>query len=87
MNGTIKRLDGSTVSRVVMKVFNLEDKAEVDEFIKGGVRHVTIPGTNKKITYDPVQRTGIGISKLGTSMAVSIGAYAFALNQIDVNSQ
>ena len=82
INGTIRKLDGSTVPRVVMKVFNLEDQADVNEFAKGGVRRVTVPGTSKEITYDPVQRTGIGISKLGASRAISIGAYAFALNQI-----
>ena len=67
LHGTIQKLDGSTVPRVVMKVFNLEDQAEVDEFVKGGVRCVTVPGTNKEITYDPLHRTGIGISKIGVS--------------------
>ena len=82
MNGTIEKLDGSTVSRVVTKVFNLEDPDETAEFVKGGIRTIKVPGSDKEISYDPLQRTGIGISKLGASRAISIGAYAFALNQI-----
>ena len=33
--------------------------------------------------YDPLQRVGVGISRLGTSEAVAIGAYAFALRKLD----
>ena len=83
MNGVIGKFDGSTVPRVVMKVFNLEELAQVDEFVRGGIRQIKIPRTNKMITFYPVQRTGIGISKLGASHAVAIGAYAFALDQLD----
>jgi glucokinase len=32
--------------------------------------------------YDPLPRTAIGITRLGTSEAVAIGAYAFALRQL-----
>jgi glucokinase len=43
---------------------------------------VTVPGSSKKIHYDPLQRTAIGLSRLGTSEAVAIGAYAFALRRL-----
>jgi len=33
---------------------------------------------------DPLHRIGIGISRLGTSKATAIGAYAFALKKPDV---
>jgi hypothetical protein len=32
--------------------------------------------------YDPQARTAIGISRLGTSQAVAIGACAFALGRL-----
>jgi predicted NBD/HSP70 family sugar kinase len=32
---------------------------------------------------DPLQRIGVGISRLGTSKAVAVGAYAFALSALD----
>jgi glucokinase len=33
--------------------------------------------------YDPLQRVGVGLSRLGTSQAVAIGAYALALSTLD----
>ena len=33
--------------------------------------------------YDPQKRIGVMISKLGASKAISVGAYAFALSQLD----
>jgi glucokinase len=36
----------------------------------------------RKLVYDPLQRTAVGISRLGTSEAVAIGAYAYALHQL-----
>jgi hypothetical protein len=30
-----------------------------------------------------VKRTGVGLSRLGTAEAVALGAYAFALDQLD----
>jgi glucokinase len=69
--------------RLVPHGFNLEDPAEREAFLRGQTREVIVPGSLRKITYDPMQRTAVGISRLGTSEAVSIGAYAFALDQLD----
>ena len=35
------------------------------------------------MTYDPLERVGVGLSRLGTSRAVALGAYAFALTALD----
>jgi len=53
------------------------------EFIKGETREIIIPGGREKTVYDPLQRIGVGISRLGTTEAVAVGAYAFALHQLD----
>jgi glucokinase len=37
------------------------------------------------VNYDSEKRIGIAISKLGTSKAVAVGAYAFALHSLDLN--
>lgn len=83
MNGTIETLSGEKIDRLEMKAFNLEDVKEKESFLKGEVRTISIPGTSKKIKYDPLKRIGIGISTLGTNKAVSVGAYAFALHALD----
>jgi len=33
--------------------------------------------------YDPLARTGVGISRYGTSRSIALGAYAFALDKLD----
>jgi len=83
MNGSILSYDGKKINRLVFKVFNLEDDEQMELFISGEEREIHIPGSSEKVKYDPLKRTGIGISKLGTSKAIAIGAYAFALNSID----
>jgi glucokinase len=83
MNGTIQKYDGSKLNRIVQKVYNLEDVNQAADFLRGEVKQITVPGSNETIAYDPLKRIGIGISALGTSEAVGIGAYAYALNQLD----
>jgi glucokinase len=83
LNGTINTVSGNTVPRLETKAFNLEDQSEKIKFLKGEQRMITIPGTGKKIPYDPLKRIGVGMSRLGTSRSVAVGAYAFALNALD----
>jgi len=83
MNSYFTKVDGTKVKRLVANVYNLEDKDKLERFLKGELREITVPGSDKKIMYDPEARIGIGISKMGTSKAVAIGAYAFALNSLD----
>jgi hypothetical protein len=40
-------------------------------------------GSDRTVDYDPMKRIGVVISKLGASKAISVGAYAFALTQLD----
>jgi glucokinase len=83
MNGTLDTLDGKQIPRMESKAFNLEDEAQMAAFIRGEQVEITVPGTNRKVIYDPLKRVGVGISRLGTSEAVAIGAYAFALHSLD----
>ena len=69
--------------RLEVAAFNLEDAAARAAFLKGEAREVPVPGSNRKVAYDPLQRVGVGLSRLGTSRAVAIGAYAFALGELD----
>lgn len=83
MGGTIQKYDGGALDRIVQKVYNLEDANQAMQFVQGEVKQIAIPGGDETIAYDPLKRIGVGISVLGTSEAVGIGAYAFALNQLD----
>jgi glucokinase len=68
--------------RLIPRAFNLEEPSERETFLRGESRETAVIGTSRKIHFDPLQRTGVGLSRLGTSEAVSIGAYAFALDQL-----
>jgi glucokinase len=83
MNGTLQKLNGDRVNRMELKAFNLEDTAEREVFLKGAVSEISVPGSGKKLLYDPLKRIPVGLSMLGTSKAVSVGAYAFALHALD----
>ena len=87
LRSQIKTMSGDAVNRVQMEVFNLEDDAEFEAFAKGNMREIKVYGTDKTVVYDPMKRIGVATSAMGASKAISIGAYAFALNQIDNNNK
>ena len=74
---------GNQFRRLASKAFNLEDPAQLEIFLKGDTREVKVPGNSHTVKYDPLQRVGVGMSRLGTSEAVAVGAYAFALHKLD----
>ncbi|MDY0104137.1 MAG: ROK family protein [Lentimicrobium sp.] len=83
MNSNFTTIVGTALDRMEIRAFNLEDENEFESFYEGDTREIRIPFSTKRIQYDPMKRIGVGISRLGTSEAVSIGAYAFALNKLD----
>jgi glucokinase len=44
---------------------------------------IKVPFSDQQVWYDASKRVGIGVTKLGTSSAVAIGAYAFAMNHME----
>jgi len=74
--------EGDHFRRLAQAAFNLEDPAQLDVFLKGDKRDITVPGSGRIISYDPMPRVGVGMSRLGTSEAVAIGAYAYALHEL-----
>lgn len=85
MNTPFASLNGHMVNRLEMQVFNLEDEKDFAIFAAGKETEIYLPGKQHKIKYDPMKRTGVGLTILGTSRAVSLGAYAFALFQMNKN--
>jgi glucokinase len=83
MNKPIQRIDGTEVPRLEVQVFNLENEDEFSRFAAGEAKEVPVPGTHKVVPYDPMKRIGVGLSRLGTSKAIAIGAYTYALHVLD----
>lgn len=74
---------GETYPRLVQKVYDIDNDAHVKEFVEGGETEIVVPLTGERVSYDPVSRVCIGFTRMGTSEAIALGAYAFALNQFE----
>jgi predicted NBD/HSP70 family sugar kinase len=83
MRSKLHTLGGDEVNLVQMKVYDLENADEFALFAKGETKKVKVYGEERYVDYDCQKRVGIAISKLGASKAVSVGAYAFALSELD----
>lgn len=83
LHSTIRHPDGREVPRLIMKAYNLEDPVRCEEFFLGKERIIPVPGSDEQLAFDPLFRTGIGLTRLGTGRAVSLGAYVFALMKLD----
>lgn len=82
LNGRI-RCAGRDSTRTHLHAFNLEDAADRERFLAEDTIALDVPGTGRRVAYDPIKRLPLGLSRLGTSRAVAIGAYAIALDGLD----
>jgi glucokinase len=83
MNGSYAAPNGEKFRRLIPQAFDLEDADELAVFLKGEAKELTVPGSGRHVRFDAMPRVGVGISRLGTSEATAIGAYAYALSQLD----
>jgi glucokinase len=83
LNGILKHYNGEVVSRMEMSAFDLEAAQSAAAFYRSEDREIGIPKSSETVRYDALPRTGVGLSRLGTSRAVALGAYVFALTAID----
>ena len=83
MNRPYRRPGGGQQNRLIAHAFNLEEADQREEFCRSHARELVVPGSSQRVSYDALPRTGVGLSRLGTSEAVAIGAYDFALRQLD----
>ena len=74
---------GGPRRRIFSHAFNIEDANQREQFLKSESCEIPVPGTSKTVRFDPLTRVAVGVSRLGTSQAVSVGAYDFALSMLD----
>lgn len=82
MNLPFATMSGHPLPRLEVEVYNLEEQEELSKFLISGSGRIQVPFSERTVQYDPGKKIGVGITKLGTSAAVSLGAYAFALSRI-----
>ena len=84
MNLPFETVAGKPLSRLEILAYNLEDPGHLEKFLENTATEIPVPFSDRKALYVPGKKTGIGISRLGTALAVAVGAYSFALHQLDL---
>lgn len=69
--------------RLVAEVFDLTNEEEKLSFVKNNQHEIKVPFTDHVVMYDASPKIGVGVSKIGTSEAISLGAYAYAVSQLE----
>ncbi len=69
--------------RLGPRAFDVDDPAQARAFVARDARTLRVPGSGREVVYDPSLRAPVGLTRLGTSEAVAVGAYAFALERLD----
>lgn len=83
LNGRLALRDGRTVPRLSYRVHDWDDAADRAALLASSRVEVAVPGGGRRVPYEPVKRIPLGVSRLGTSRAVALGAYALALARLD----
>jgi glucokinase len=83
LNSTFKTFEGKGVHRMEVFAYNWNNAECRKDFLANQSHPITIPGSDQTIDYDPVKKITVGVSQLGTSKAVALGAYAYALLKLD----
>ena len=83
LSGTIDRFEGGSVPRLQMEVCDLTTSEGQARLLEDKTETVFVPGSKQKVPYVQCKKTGIALSRMDTSFAVNLGAYNFALNELD----
>ncbi len=81
LNKEYPGLDGNKIPRMEISAYNLDDEHGRKDFASVTGKMIKVPFSDKEVWYDPSKKIGITATKLGTSSAVCIGAYAYAMNK------
>jgi glucokinase len=71
------RLYGGT-RRLIQEVFDLDTDAEREAFLAIDSTPCSLPGSGAAFSWRSRPALGVGVTRLGTSQAVALGAYSVA---------
>ena len=83
MNAAYDTPFGGRVPRFESRALNLENPEDRATFLRGDVRELRVPLSSRTVLHDATKAVGVGVTRLGTARAVSVGAYTLALTRID----
>ena len=83
IDSTYINYTGKRYPRLTQKVFNIDDPESRKKFLNWKEETIKVPDSEEIITHYSEARIPIGTTTMGTSKAVSLGAYAYALKSIE----
>tara|TARA_R110000868_G_scaffold304437_17_gene565297 strand:+ start:29713 stop:30813 length:1101 start_codon:yes stop_codon:yes gene_type:complete len=83
LNGYFTALNGIKHRRLIQSVYDIEKEWDRKQFVLNDSKKILVPKSERKVVYHEKKYTAVGLSKLGTDNAVAIGAYHYALNEIN----
>lgn len=83
MNAKVGTFAGASFPCLQMAAYDLTSPEGMKEFEADRSVMVKVLGTDKEVRYFNEKKVGVTVSHIGTSTAISLGAYAYALAQID----
>ncbi len=83
LKSVIYDIEGNKYSRIIPEIFDLDNPEAFSAFVKNDENYVKVPFSSKKALYNREKRIAIGVTHLGTSEAIWLGAYALALDYLD----
>jgi glucokinase len=83
LNSQFEYPPGDPMTRLIQRVYNLDDTGQRQSFLSRTGREIKVPGSGRIQYYDDQPKSAVGISRLGASRAISLGAYSFALNKLN----
>jgi len=83
LNGRFDYPPGDPMTRLIQRVYNLDDTGQRQAFLARTGREIKVPGSGRIQYYDDQPKSAVGISRLGASRAIALGAYSFALHKLN----
>lgn len=85
MRSSLSTFEGRSFPCLQTEVFDLTDKKEHAAFLENTTVRVQVPFSDTTVCYNARKYIGVTLSTLGADKAIALGAYTFALQQMDEN--
>ena len=84
LNKQLKSFQNNNVQRMEVFAYNFHNPNCLNDFLKDNNRQIKIHNSPQLTSYNPIKKIAVGVSQLGTNHAVALGAYSYALHQLDI---
>ena len=74
---------GSLLPTLQSEVYNFEDPDERAAFLEDKDVYLDVPHTDRQVLYCAQRKVAVTISELGASKAINLGAYNYAIQQLE----